>query len=137
MRSNRNSHSSQIEMQNSTATLENILAFSCKVKHSLTIQSNNHALKYLLLSWKRMCTQNLHLNVYSSFIHSWQNAEATKVCSWRRQWHPTPVLLPGKSYGQRSLVGCRLWGHTVRHDWSDLAAAAAAAAAARCLSVGE
>ena len=24
---------------------------------------------------------------------------------WRRQWHPTPVLLPGKSYGQRSLVG--------------------------------
>ena len=28
----------------------------------------------------------------------------------RRQWHPTPVLLPGKSYGQRSLVGCRPWG---------------------------
>ena len=24
----------------------------------------------------------------------------------RRQWHPTPVLLPGKSHGQRSLVGC-------------------------------
>ena len=29
----------------------------------------------------------------------------------RRQWHPTPVLLPGKSYGQRSLVGCSPWGH--------------------------
>ena len=28
----------------------------------------------------------------------------------RRQWHPTPVLLPGKSYGQRSLVGCSPWG---------------------------
>ena len=31
---------------------------------------------------------------------------------WRRQWHPTPVLLPGKSHGQRSLVsyspgGCK------------------------------
>ena len=25
--------------------------------------------------------------------------------------HPTPVLLPGKSHGQRSLVGCRPWGH--------------------------
>ena len=25
-------------------------------------------------------------------------------------WHPTPVLLPGKSHGQRSLVGCSLWG---------------------------
>ena len=29
---------------------------------------------------------------------------------WRRQWHPTPVLLPGKSHGQRSLVGCSPWG---------------------------
>ena len=28
-----------------------------------------------------------------------------------RQWHPTPVLLPGKSHGQRSLVGCSPWGH--------------------------
>ena len=26
------------------------------------------------------------------------------------QWHPTPVLLPGKSFGQRSLVGCSPWG---------------------------
>ena len=28
----------------------------------------------------------------------------------RRQWHSTPVLLPGKSHGQRSLVGCSPWG---------------------------
>ena len=27
----------------------------------------------------------------------------------RRQWHPTPVLLPGKSHGWRSLVGYSLW----------------------------
>ena len=27
---------------------------------------------------------------------------------WRRQWHPTPVLLPGNSLGWRSLVGCHL-----------------------------
>ena len=26
------------------------------------------------------------------------------------RWHPTPVLLPGKSHGQRSLVGCSPWG---------------------------
>ena len=31
---------------------------------------------------------------------------------WRRKWQPTPVFLPGESHGQRSLVGCRLWGHT-------------------------
>ena len=29
---------------------------------------------------------------------------------WRRQWQPTPVLLPGKSHGRRSLVGFSLWG---------------------------
>ena len=29
----------------------------------------------------------------------------------RRQWHPTPVLLPGKSDGRRSLVGCSPWSH--------------------------
>ena len=28
---------------------------------------------------------------------------------WRRQWHPTPVLLPGKPHGWRSLVGCSPW----------------------------
>ena len=33
------------------------------------------------------------------------------VC-WGRQWHPTPVLLPGKSHEQRSLVGCSPWGHS-------------------------
>ena len=38
-----------------------------------------------------------------------------KLCSIRfmyrrRQWHPTPVLLPRKSHGQRSLVGCSPWG---------------------------
>ena len=29
---------------------------------------------------------------------------------WRRAWQPTPVFLPGESHGQRSLVGCNLWG---------------------------
>ena len=32
------------------------------------------------------------------------------LSSWRRQWHSTPVLLPGKSHGRRSLVGCHPWG---------------------------
>ena len=37
----------------------------------------------------------------------WQSVEPG---GWRRQWHPTPVLLPGKSFGWRSLVGCSPWG---------------------------
>ena len=36
---------------------------------------------------------------------------------WRRKWQPTPVYLPEKSYGQRSLVGYRPKGHKrVKHD---------------------
>ena len=31
---------------------------------------------------------------------------------WRRKWQPTPLFLPGESQGQRSLVGCGLWGRT-------------------------
>ena len=40
----------------------------------------------------------LHFIVHASFLPQ------------RRQWHPTPVLLPGKSLGRRSLVGCSPWG---------------------------
>jgi len=29
---------------------------------------------------------------------------------WRRKWQSTPVLLPGKSHGLRSLVGYSSWG---------------------------
>ena len=32
------------------------------------------------------------------------------IIAWL-EWHPTPVLLPGKSHGWRSLVGCSPWGH--------------------------
>ena len=29
---------------------------------------------------------------------------------WRSAWQPIPIFLPGKSYGQRSLVGYSAWG---------------------------
>ena len=44
-------------------------------------------------------------------------------CIWthnrRRQWHPTPVLLPGKSHGRRRLVGCSPWGRWGSDTLSD------------------
>ena len=58
--------------------------------------------------------------------HDWATSLFT-FTHWRRKWQPTPVLLPGESQGQGSLVGCHLWGRTVGHDWSDLVAAAASA----------
>ena len=35
---------------------------------------------------------------------------------WRREWQPTPVFLPGKSHGQRNVVGYSPWGPRVRHN---------------------
>ena len=38
---------------------------------------------------------------------------------WRRKWQPTPVFLPGKSSGQRSLEGYSPWGHKSQTGLSD------------------
>ena len=36
---------------------------------------------------------------------------------WRKKWHPTPVVFPGKSHGQRSLAGYSPWDFVrVGHD---------------------
>ena len=42
---------------------------------------------------------------------NWQNLRANRHFIQRRRWHPTPVLLPGKSHGRRRLVGYSPWGH--------------------------
>ena len=59
---------------------------------------------FVLLSsvwWKCMFLPRWsHLALWSEVVRA----------GWRRQWHPTPVLLLGKSHGQRSLVGCSPWG---------------------------
>ena len=47
--------------------------------------------------------------VLVSVIHHHESA-ISRHMSLRRQWQPVPVLLPGKSHGQRSLVGCSPWG---------------------------
>ena len=44
--------------------------------------------------------------------------------SWKRKWQPIPALLPGKCYGQRSLVGYSPWGRkesdtTERLNWTE------------------
>ena len=35
---------------------------------------------------------------------------------WRRAWQPTPVFVPGKSHGQRSLAGSSIGSQRARHD---------------------
>ena len=55
----------------------------------------------------KLSIARLNLSCFLQFNFSFvENSEVT----WRRSWHPTPVLLPGKSHGRRSLVGCSPWG---------------------------
>ena len=63
-------------------------------------QETVHTTRLYGLSTFKVC-KNLTKSFY--FSHC-------KQTFWRRQWHPTPVLLPGKSHGQRSLVGYSPWG---------------------------
>ena len=61
--------------------------------YDTTIMAENKELKRLLMKVKEESEEGLKLNM-------------------RRKWQSTPVFLPGESQGQRSLVGCCLWGHT-------------------------
>ena len=65
---------------------------SCKVREQQKIKKKNNSILWLRIFFK------------VNYLPSWQK------CWQRRQWHPTPGLLPGKSHGPRSLVGCSPWG---------------------------
>ena len=70
-----------------------------------------------MTSHKRIC-----LPTQETWIQSlgwWDPLELVKggERKWRRKWQPTPVFLPAKSHGQRSLAGYSTWGcKTVGHD---------------------
>ena len=74
------------------------------------------SLKYLLILLETSSTSVLFRGVLFNF-QVLRDFTLTLCCwflvyTWRRQWHPTPLFLPGESQGQESLVGCRLRGHT-------------------------
>ena len=73
----------------------------------------NHIFTLLFetLSWEKVIANYIHdpsftsnAYMYNTYLH------AAYTYVWRKRWQPTPVLLPGKSHGQRSLVGCSPWG---------------------------
>ena len=71
-------------------------------------------LRALGLSWLNH-TENSHwLSVLHMVICMFScyplNLSHPLLSPWRRPWHPTLVLLPGKSHGRGSLVGCGPWG---------------------------
>ena len=62
--------------------------------------------KYLLSTYSVSCTM---LSAYTPLVLTQFNPWVSKIL-WRRKWQPTPVLLLGKSHGQRSMVGYSPWG---------------------------
>ena len=93
----------------------------CRYADDTTLMAQSEEkLKSLLMNVKEESEKaDLKLNIQktkimaSGAITSWQtDGETMKTVRARRQWHPTPVLLPGESQGQGSLVGFRLWGRT-------------------------
>ena len=50
-----------------------------------------------------------------SFLSTIPSLVLIRIKDWIRKWQPTPVFLPGKSHGRKSLVGYRSWGCRVGH----------------------
>ena len=60
-------------------------------------------LLWIMLQWTWECR-------YPDFDSLGYILKSRIARSYGRRWHPTPVLLPGKSHGRRSLEGCSPWG---------------------------
>ena len=87
------------------------------------MKTNLHAVKVLLKGWE--FGTKIHWFSSGAVVKKESAMFAEVACrrcrrlrfnpwirklSWKRNWLPTPVLLPGKSHGQRSLVGYSPWG---------------------------
>ena len=79
-------------------------ARKCRAAGYLHTRSFERVLSFLIL-------QNGFYQQTSSDTHSavFRFSILYRGC-WRRKWHPTPVLLTGKSHGQRSIVDYSPWG---------------------------
>ena len=66
--------------------------------------------------WNKILSYvDIHVWLCTSFLTEWIALWVTEnalwCIFWRRKWQPTPVLLPGKSHGWKSVVGYSPWGH--------------------------
>ena len=68
------------------------------------------AWNFKIFIYKLPQVYNRWMSFHIMFLYVSLKMLVTYENSRRRQWHPTPVVLPGKSRGQRSLVGCSPWG---------------------------
>ena len=59
---------------------------------------------------KGKCLTSSRWHIYKSVRCYFSRSGGEANFHWRRKWQPTPIFLPGKSHGQRSLVGYSPWG---------------------------
>ena len=92
---------------NSAALFQILKDDAIKVLYSISLQiwkiqqwPQDWESQFSFQSLKRAMPRNVQATTQ---LHS------SHVLARKRQWHPTPVLLPGKSHGRRSLVGCSPW----------------------------
>ena len=110
--------SANLENSEVATGLEKVIFHSnakeCWNCHTIVVIS--HASKVMLKVLQARLQQ--YMNQEFADVQAWfrkgrgTRGQIANIC-WiirRRQWHPTPVLLPGKSHGWRSLVGCSPWG---------------------------
>ena len=63
--------------------------------------------------WSRICLPKQETWEMWIWPSGWE-----EKAPWSRNCQLTPVLLPGKSHGQRTLAGYSPWGHRVGHNWA-------------------
>ena len=89
--------------------------------HFISFNLHNNHFMYILpnVTYKELKVENWWQTGLSDYKTHWfltargstSLLDLGTLVSWRSQWHPTPVLLPGKPHTRRSLVGYRPWGH--------------------------
>ena len=93
-------------------------AKECSNYHTIVLISHSSTEKTMTthsstLVWKILWMEEAGRLQSPRVRYGWANSLSLfTFMHWRRKWQATPVFLPGESQGRRSLVGCRLWGHT-------------------------
>ena len=91
---------------------------SIKDRHGMDLTEAEHIKKRWREYTEELYNKDLHdqdnrdgvINHLEPHILECEVKWALESITRRRQWQPTPVLLPGKPHGWRSLVGCSPWG---------------------------
>ena len=89
--------------------------FECLFPQYILALWRGYPTKLIIIYWALTTHQALLAMTGLQDIQPVQSQRApclAGLCAWsqRRHWHPTPVLVPGKSHGWRSLEGCSPWG---------------------------